>query len=195
MQRPGARILYVGAGVGVVSTQLCRLFWPQAEAVGPCIAPHASSAAPGVAAAGLKHWIESATSRSQTSGELDADDLAFVPQPFLPAGSLLAGLPRIRVALRPGGWWSMPTSELPEDQPMVAAARRFRARIWVAGLIGWEELEECSSGRPVSAGCTRAPDRVVPAITARRAPAGEPPESRVARIARRRRPGAGILRA
>ncbi len=195
MQRPGARILDVGAGVGVVSTELCRL-WPQAEVVG--LEPHRTARELGrsrVAAAGLKHRIAIRDESVEMLGELDAYDLAFVPQPFLPAGSLLAGLPRIRVALRPGGWLVMLTSELPEDQPMVAAARRFRARIWGGGVIGSEELEAALRAAGFGGVHSEHPIGSFRAITARRAPAGEPPESRVARIARRRRPGAGILRA
>jgi len=172
MQRPGARILDVGAGVGVVSIELCRL-WPRAEAVG--LEPHRTARELGrsrVAGAGLNQRIAFRDESVEMLAELDAYDLAFVPQPFLPAGSLLAGLPRIHAALRPGGWLVMLTSELPEDQPMVAAARRFRARIWGGGVLGSEQLEAALWTAGFDGVHSEHPIGSFRAITARRAATG-----------------------
>jgi hypothetical protein len=43
-------------------------------------------------------------------------------------------------ALRPGGWLIVLTHELPSGDPLAAAARRFRARIWGGGVIDHGEL-------------------------------------------------------
>jgi precorrin-6B methylase 2 len=192
MQRPGARILDVGAGVGVVSIELCRL-WPGAEAVG--LEPHRTARELGrsrIAAAALNQRIALRDESVEMLGELDAYDLAFVPQPFLPTGSLLAGLPRIRAALRPGGWLIMLTSELPEDRPMVAAARRFRARIWGGGVLRSEELEAALWASGFGGVHSEHPIGSFRAITARRA-GGRIGREQHRRARRRRRPGAGIL--
>ncbi len=140
MARPDARILDVGAGVGVVSSELCRL-WPHAEAVG--LEPHTTARELGrsrIAAAGLADRIALRDECVEALGELDAYDLAFVPQPFLPRAALAAGLPRIRRALRPGGWILVLTTEQPDDLSLLSASRRFRARIWGGGAMEPEEI-------------------------------------------------------
>lgn len=140
MDRPGARILDVGSGVGVVSTELCGL-WPEAEAVG--LEPQRSARELGrsrVAAAGLADRIAFRDESLEMLGERSAYDLAFLPQPFLTEGALADGLPRIRRALRRGGWLIVLTHELPEGSPMVSAARRFRARVWGGGVVAPERL-------------------------------------------------------
>lgn len=140
MAQPGARILDVGAGVGVVSIELCRL-WPQAEAVG--LEPHRTARELGrsrVAAAGLSDRIAFRDERVEMLGERAAYDLAFLPQPFLRPEAIELGLPRIRRALRPGGRLIVLTSELPEGAPLTAAARRFRARVWGGGAIDSGQL-------------------------------------------------------
>jgi SAM-dependent methyltransferase len=140
MQRPEARILDVGAGVGVVSAELCRL-WPAATTVG--LEPHRVARELGrsrIAAAGLDGRVELRAGRLEELGDLSAYDLAFVPQPFLPASALEAGLPRVQRALRPGGWLLVLIDDLPADEPLTAAARRFRARVWGGGATSPEEL-------------------------------------------------------
>ena len=140
MGETGARILDVGAGVGVVATELCRL-WPEAEAVG--LEPHRTARELGIsriAAAGLSDRIALRDERLEALGEIGAYDLAFVPQPFLDRASLEEGLPRIRRALRPGGWLIVLTHELPVDDRPAAAARSFQARIWGGGVIGAGEI-------------------------------------------------------
>ncbi len=140
MGRVGGRILDVGAGVGVVSTELCRL-WPEAEAVG--LEPHRTARELGrsrIAAAGLSGRIALRDERVEQLGEIAAYDLAFLPQPFLGRECLEAGLPRVHRALRPGGWLIVLAHEMPDTDPVAAAARRFRARVWGGGVIGRGEL-------------------------------------------------------
>jgi SAM-dependent methyltransferase len=131
--RPGARFLDVGSGVGVIASEICRVF-PDVEAVG--LEPHETARALGrerLAAAGLADRIELRGQRLEELDERHAYDLAFLPQPFLPAEAVAAGLHRIARALRPGGWLIVLTLHLPDDDPLTAAARSFRARVWGGG--------------------------------------------------------------
>lgn len=172
MCRPGARILDVGAGVGVVSTELCRL-WPEAEAVG--LEPQRTPRELGrsrIAAAGLDDRIALRDERVELLGERAAYDLAFLPQPFLPADALAEGLPRITRALRPGGWLIVLALELPEDAPMIAAARRFRARVWGGGSMAPERLRTLLAEAGLGPTEVEHPIGSFRAICARRPPAG-----------------------
>jgi SAM-dependent methyltransferase len=169
MRCRGARILDVGAGVGVVSTELCSL-WPKATAVG--LEPHRTARELGrsrIAAAGLDERIELRGGRLEELVDRSAYDLAFVPQPFLSAAALEAGLPRVLRALRPGGWLLVLIDDLPADEPLTAAARRFRARVWGGGVTSPQELgraldaagfEAARAGGPIGsfrAVCARRP--------------------------------------
>lgn len=140
MEDPGARILDVGAGVGVISTELCRI-WPAAEAVG--LEPHRTARELGrsrIAAAGLSDRIALRDERIELLGEHSAYDLAFVPQPFIDSDALDGGLPRIRRALKPGGWLIVLANDPPGGAGALGAARRFRARIWGGGTIDASSL-------------------------------------------------------
>lgn len=140
MSRPGARALDVGAGVGVVSTELSRL-WPRAEVVG--LEPHRTAREIGtsrIAAEGLADRVALRDERLERLGERAAYDLAFLPQPFLSPEAVSAGLPRVLRALRPGGWLIVLTHDLDSTSSLVDAARRFRARIWGGGAITAERI-------------------------------------------------------
>ena len=66
---------------------------------------------------------------------------------------------------------------------MVAAARRFRARIWGGGVLGSKELEAALWASGFGGVQSEHPIGSFRAITARRAPAGESAESSIARLA------------
>lgn len=183
MGRPGARILDVGAGVGVVSAELCRL-WPAATAVG--LEPHRAARELGrsrLAAASLDRRIELRSGRLEELGDLSAYDLAFIPQPFLPAGALAAGLPRVQRALRPGGWLLVLIDDLPDDEPLTAAARRFRARVWGGGATSVKELGRALEEAGFEAARASGPIGSFRAVCARRPAIGAGQGARDRRLA------------
>lgn len=140
LQRPGFRLLDVGAGVGVISTELCRA-WPNATAVG--LEPHRTARELGrsrIAADRLSDRIELRDQRVEHLAEEDAYDLAFLPQPFLSAEALREGLPRVLQALRPGGWLIVLTHAPTGEDSLAEAGRGFRARVWGGGEIAPEDL-------------------------------------------------------
>lgn len=127
---PGAEFLDVGAGIGVIATELCRTF-PELRAVG--LEPHPDAREIGrsrIAAAGLAERIELRAETVEELSDRDRFDLAFVPQPFLAESSFAAGLARIERALRPGGWLMVLSLDVEAPEPLIAAARRFRAGVW-----------------------------------------------------------------
>jgi SAM-dependent methyltransferase len=140
LRRPGFRLLDVGAGVGVISSELC-LAWPNATAVG--LEPHRTARELGrsrIAADRLSGRIELRDQRVEDLDEEDAYDLAFVPQPFLSRDALRSGLPNLLRALRPGGWLILLTHALDGEDRLAGAGRRFRARVWGGGALPAEEL-------------------------------------------------------
>ncbi|WP_285640928.1 class I SAM-dependent methyltransferase [Lentzea sp. NBRC 102530] len=95
--------LDVGTGAAGIAVRLCRAS-PGLRAVGLEISPAALDVARiDVAEAGLADRIEI---RDQSVAELtdvEAYDLAWLPQQFIPRGELLEALPRVLRSLRPDG--------------------------------------------------------------------------------------------
>ena len=142
LSEPGCEFLDVGAGVGVIASELCRTY-PGLRAVG--LEPHRVARELGatrIAAAGLGDRIDLRSSQIEDLEAVDRFDLAFMPQPFLSSGSFEAGLERIERALKPGGWLMILTLDLPEDEPVTSSARRFRAGVWGGGVIAIGSLVE-----------------------------------------------------
>jgi predicted O-methyltransferase YrrM len=140
LERPGARFLDVGAGVGVISSELCMVY-PEVSA--ECFEPNPEARRIGrerIRSAGLEERI---CFRAEGVEELTAAglyDLAIIPQPFLSPRAFELGIERIRTALRPGGWMLVLALEVPATDPVAAAAARFRARLWGGGAVSAEEL-------------------------------------------------------
>ncbi len=140
LETPGARFLDVGAGIGVISTELCMVY---PEVAAECLEPNPEARRIGrerVRSAGLEARIEFLSHGVESLGVSDRYDLAIVPQPFLSREAFERGIVRIRSSLRPGGWLLVLALDVPESDPVAAAASRFRARLWGGGAVSADEL-------------------------------------------------------
>jgi SAM-dependent methyltransferase len=183
LEGPGATFLDVGAGVGVLSRELCMVY-PEVSAV--CLEPNATARGIGrerLLEAGLEDRIEFVSAGIEDLDQGSAYDLALIPQPFLEPAVFASGLVRVQRALRPGGWLLVLALDLPEAEPLVAASRRVRARLWGGGAIEADELlgvlresgfEDAQGHPPVGAYRMYAARRP-PVLSSR--PPTEPPEA------------------
>lgn len=140
LAEPGVEFLDVGAGVGVIATELCRSF-PELRAVG--LEPHETARRIGlsrIAAAGLAERIELRPEPIEELREHERFDLAFIPQPFLAEAAFAAGLAAVHRALKPGGWLMVLSLDTDTPDELLAAARRFRAGVWGGRAISAERL-------------------------------------------------------
>jgi SAM-dependent methyltransferase len=142
LRLPGASFLDVGAGVGVLSAEICTVY---PEVTASCIEPNPTARAIGrerCREAGLSERVEFLSGGVE---EIEFDsgyDLALIPQPFLSPEAFEAGLLRVHRALAPGGWLLVLSLDIPDDEPLAAASRRVRARLWGGGAPSPEELIE-----------------------------------------------------
>jgi SAM-dependent methyltransferase len=140
LEEPGARFLDVGAGVGVLSSELCMVY-PEVSAV--CLEPNATARGIGrerCREAGLQDRVEFVSHGIEELELNDHYDLALIPQPFLSPEAFSAGLSHVHRALKPGGWLLVLALDLPAGEPLAAASRRVRARLWGGGAVDPGEL-------------------------------------------------------
>jgi methyltransferase family protein len=110
LDRPGAAFLDVGTGAAGALIAMCRAH-PGLRAVGVDISAAAVTAArEQVAAAGLSNWAEIREQSVAAIEDVDAFDLLWVPQAFLPEPVLAEALPRLYRAARGGAGLLMPIS-------------------------------------------------------------------------------------
>ncbi|WP_439655970.1 SAM-dependent methyltransferase [Lentzea sp. HUAS TT2] len=95
--------LDVGTGAGGIAIRLCEAS-PGLRAVGLEISPAALDVARvDVEAAGLADRVEIRDQSVADLTDVEAYDLAWLPQQFIPRGELLEALPRVLRSLRPDG--------------------------------------------------------------------------------------------
>lgn len=103
LRAPGAAVLDVGTGVGLLAVALCRTF-PGLRVVGIDVWPRVLElAAANVAEAGLQAQVELRAQGVQDLADHDAYDAVWLPGPFLPRAVVPAALEVTLRALRPGG--------------------------------------------------------------------------------------------
>jgi SAM-dependent methyltransferase len=129
LNRPGAKLLDVGAGAAGLSITLCRHF-PTLSAV--ALEPAAISADIGehrVREAAYQNRITVRRERVEHLAERAEYDLAFVPQMFLPEPIIGSAVSRVFHALKPGGWLLAAVISRPGVEPSAAIAR-FKNLLW-----------------------------------------------------------------
>jgi precorrin-6B methylase 2 len=103
LEREGASLLDVGAGVAALSVEFCRAF-PALKVVG--LEPWGPALRLGqkeISGAGLSARIELRAQRVEELADAGAYDVAWLAGPFLPPAIVPAALERTRAALKPGG--------------------------------------------------------------------------------------------
>ncbi len=135
---PGAAVLDIGTGVGEIAAALAEAS-PSLRVIGIDVLDDVLDVARcTVAERGLSERISLRHQDVATLDEVAAYDLVYLPTYFLPEDAVVAALPRIHAALRPGGW-------LVAAVPPEAAGPLGRA-VWAwrqggAGACPWDEAE------------------------------------------------------
>lgn len=134
---PDARFLDIGCGVAALSIGMARE-WARLRITGIDSLPAALQRAQcNVAAAGLSERIELRHQLAEAIDDRDAFDLVWLPGAFLPQTAIVAALPRVLNALRPGGWLIMAHFK-PADTPLAAALVQLRAALFGGNVLGVE---------------------------------------------------------
>ena len=147
------RFLDVGVGVAAISIAMCQRF-PGMTAVGLDVLPEVVRLARDeLAGAEQGEQIEIRQQSITELVDLDAFDLAWVAQPFIPRAALDTGLPRVLGALRPGGALVMPVMAVPEGRPTSNGPSWTTPR--TSRVAGRSNLTRCSPNSTHSASSTR----------------------------------------
>lgn len=135
-----ARFLDVGVGTGAIVETLCAEF-PGIHAVGIDVLPEALSIAKErLAASPVGDRVELRQQSVVDLFEVDAFDLAWLPQIFMSPQDLRLGIGRVHAALRAGCWLVMPVAaHAPDCTPLERAAIEHDAVIRGGGPMSVED--------------------------------------------------------
>jgi 2-hydroxy-4-(methylsulfanyl)butanoate S-methyltransferase len=141
LSAPSASFLDVGVGVGVIAIEMCRAY-PTLHVVGlePAEAPRREAVA-NFEAAGFSDRIEIRDLRVEDLADVEAFDLVYLPQVFVPEDAFVRGLTTVWRALRPGGWLSLPAISA-EGDDFEATLSRLRNTLWGGGSRLPEQVAE-----------------------------------------------------
>lgn len=135
-----ARFLDVGVGIGVVAGKICEMF-PGVSAVGlDVLAPVLDLARTELASLGLQDRVELRLQSVADLMDVDAYDLAWLPQQFIPRGDLGQGVHAVFRALRADRWLVAPVVAAPgEADSFERAVHHHGAHLTGGGSITVEE--------------------------------------------------------
>lgn len=128
---PGAAFLDIGVGVAGTTLQMAEL-WPTLRIVGIDVLQAALSLArENVARSQYGDRIELREQGAEHITDDQAFDLAWVPQVFIPAHAIEMACPRVRRALKPGGWAiHVFINPAALADPQAVALWRLRSALW-----------------------------------------------------------------
>jgi SAM-dependent methyltransferase len=170
LDRPGARMLDVGTGVGGLAVAAAEAL-PQVTVVGIDLLPRALALAEQVRAASPA--ADRVVLRQQdvtTLDEQDTYDLGWVPAPFIPEPALRPGLSAVTRALRPGGWLMLGHGKYVGD-PVDDALNRFKTVAYGGTALGDVEAQQALADAGLDAVTTAPTPLGSPAISVGRKPA------------------------
>jgi predicted O-methyltransferase YrrM len=125
LSRPGARMLDVGTGVAAMAVSYARVF-PRLHVLGLDVLDRALAlASQTIAASKVGDRVSVRNQDVVEFADEDGFDLAWMPAPFLCESAFRAGLPRVTLTLRPGGWLVVGHGKF-TGTPMQAAVTRFK---------------------------------------------------------------------
>jgi hypothetical protein len=136
-----SRFLDVGVGVAAISARLCQLY-PGLRCVGIDVLPEvlrlASAELTGL---GLSDRVELRLESVSEVSDVEAFDLAWLPQPFIPRGAFQDGIPHVYRALRPDRWVVVPLATSAAADPFELAVFAHTAHMLGGGPIRVDEAE------------------------------------------------------
>jgi precorrin-6B methylase 2 len=141
LELPCASFLDVGVGVGALSMEMARL-WPALHILGiDRWTPALALAHRSVQAAGLAERIALREQSAEDLTEIEAFDLAWIPGVFVSEAALQKLIPRVRLALRPGGWLLLAVV-CGGDDTLAAAVARLRTACFGGSVTTSEIIEQ-----------------------------------------------------
>jgi len=171
---PGARMLDAGTGVAAMAVAFAQVF-PSLQILGIDVLDRALALARrNIAASDVADRV---TVRKQDVAGFADDtgfDLAYLPAPFISPAAMHAGLPRVVVALRPGGWLFVARGKM-GGTPAEDALTRLKTLVYGGTPLDDAEASDLLSGAGLTAVRTAPTPAGAPGITIGRKPATAAP--------------------